>query len=364
MTDRLALLLGLLLCAQAHQDCPIASLSPISSHESGVKTIVLTVIDKNVAYLAPSYLANIKRTKTTATVCLIALAPEVVEAVPSAWYPANTPNILAYCADCIRSVFLCLYCFRVFQIKRALELGYEVVSSDLDAEWLQDPIPLLQSYTADIAIGSGISFPKVIADQWGLTLCMGFVFYRPTSSELLKHLTEYLLDPGELDDQVWINTFYLRNGPPSKERMELMDTRDRFFVLKRVRFALVSQYKILRIGPQDTRIDAMVANSDKVNLYIVHSHAFPHDLPLGLLPDVFVDSVGLGNYDKSLTVAETCRIRKEENVKVLLLALQSHLMSYFLLYRFAWVFALLPEELDDGRGRRGCQKNCSCCSPV
>lgn len=65
-----------------------------------------------------------------------------------------------------------------------VEAGHDVIMSDSDALWLADP---MKDFSLPVVIDSNIvasrgNFPSQIANQWGATMCMGFIFFRATAS--------------------------------------------------------------------------------------------------------------------------------------------------------------------------------------
>eukprot|EP01062_Namystynia_karyoxenos_P010216 TRINITY_DN13616_c0_g2_i1.p2 TRINITY_DN13616_c0_g2~~TRINITY_DN13616_c0_g2_i1.p2 ORF type:complete len:465 (+),score=116.11 TRINITY_DN13616_c0_g2_i1:102-1397(+) len=89
----------------------------------------------------------------------------------------------------------------------ALRAGVAVLSSDLDAVWLRDPLPEVGAALRegfDVVAQRG-SFPRKHASAWGATVCMGFAALRP-SPRLLSFLPEVQrAQEQERDDQAGMN---------------------------------------------------------------------------------------------------------------------------------------------------------------
>jgi len=62
-------------------------------------------------------------------------------------------------------------------VRNLLAQGCDVVMSDVDALWLQDPQPYCRGL-ADIAFLRAGYFPAALVPVWGLTACSGFVYWR------------------------------------------------------------------------------------------------------------------------------------------------------------------------------------------
>lgn len=57
-------------------------------------------------------------------------------------------------------------------------LGYDIAMIDLDALLLQDPRILFRQHPDAQIVASRGTYPPELSKQWGLTLCMGMVFFR------------------------------------------------------------------------------------------------------------------------------------------------------------------------------------------
>ena len=70
--------------------------------------------------------------------------------------------------------------------------GFHVAMFDVDAVILKDPRPLFQKYIGSDIVGSQGKYPFELHRKWGVTLCMGVVLFRSTSSTgKTRHLYQY-----------------------------------------------------------------------------------------------------------------------------------------------------------------------------
>ena len=70
--------------------------------------------------------------------------------------------------------------------------GFHVAMFDVDAVILKDPRPLFQKYIGSDIVGSQGKYPFELHRKWGVTLCMGVVLFRSTSSTgKVTHLHQY-----------------------------------------------------------------------------------------------------------------------------------------------------------------------------
>jgi hypothetical protein len=95
--------------------------------------------------------------------------------------------------------FYCKWRERLNFTFELLNEGTSVLHSDLDAVWLKNPLGLLEDY--DIVAGTG-KFPGITYEKIGFTLCMGWIYFKP--STIVKELLQNTLDrtpPKVFDDQ-------------------------------------------------------------------------------------------------------------------------------------------------------------------
>eukprot|EP00754_Rhynchopus_humris_P036638 Rhum_TRINITY_DN18730_c0_g1::Rhum_TRINITY_DN18730_c0_g1_i1::g.168139::m.168139 len=89
---------------------------------------------------------------------------------------------------------------------RLLNRNVHVLMADLDATFVQNPLPLLKEYgkEADIISQRG-SFPEHLFTKWGATVCMGFTFWRATTETKIFTAMMNKVIAGSGDDQVAVN---------------------------------------------------------------------------------------------------------------------------------------------------------------
>ena len=89
-------------------------------------------------------------------------------------------------------------------VRFLLAQGYDVVLSDVDALWLQDPLPHCRGL-ADIAFQRACYFPAALVQAWGLTVCSGFVYWRATP-RTISFLDSCVNESRQVqDDQIALN---------------------------------------------------------------------------------------------------------------------------------------------------------------
>ena len=73
-----------------------------------------------------------------------------------------------------------LFATRLTVVRLINYWGYDVVHYDTDAIVLKNPEPLFEKYRSSDIVGSVGRHPFALGDEWGFTLCMGFIMFRST----------------------------------------------------------------------------------------------------------------------------------------------------------------------------------------
>lgn len=81
-----------------------------------------------------------------------------------------------------------MYTQRIAYVVALVKLGRDVLISDIDALWLQDPLPDLVSTNAGVVGSFGLSPPLAVA-EWGAGFCMGFIFFRGSDTKVRAGVT-------------------------------------------------------------------------------------------------------------------------------------------------------------------------------
>ena len=107
-----------------------------------------------------------------------------------------------------------LWLLRARLTKALLDEGRDVLLSDSDAIWLQNPFDVLEMFPESDIIGSRGSFPEDAAKILGATLCMGFVYVKsnPKTRHYWGQLVDYMVREAKPDDQRNFNHLLLARG--------------------------------------------------------------------------------------------------------------------------------------------------------
>lgn len=89
-----------------------------------------------------------------------------------------------------------------------LENGYDVLLTDADALWLNNPFPYIEQYISSDIVSSRGSFPESIGKKLGATLCMGFTFVKANeyTSKLWAEIAAQMAKQPNPDDQREVNS--------------------------------------------------------------------------------------------------------------------------------------------------------------
>ena len=101
---------------------------------------------------------------------------------------------------------------RIDFILGILNVRVSVILSDIDAIWLQNPLPeVLQHAASSDIISSKGWFPTDLGRKWGSTVCLGFIFFKATLftrrllSEMSTQMRKERFDPSRVNDQYALN---------------------------------------------------------------------------------------------------------------------------------------------------------------
>ena len=97
--------------------------------------------------------------------------------------------------------------------------GVDVLMSDIDAHWLNDPLPVVRRHVAmgaHIVSSRATRWPTEQAAKWGAVLCMGFVYVRsaPQSVAFIERVVDGMRVSERPDDQVTVNRVLDDEGLP------------------------------------------------------------------------------------------------------------------------------------------------------
>ena len=102
--------------------------------------------------------------------------------------------------------------FRLKTINSLIGSGLNIVHSDADAFWIDNPLDEINSIDADIISSQGSVFPQDVLAEWGLVLCCGFQVFRSTLKTLALFESLIPLVEEFKDDQMAINRLLKMRG--------------------------------------------------------------------------------------------------------------------------------------------------------
>lgn len=98
-----------------------------------------------------------------------------------------------------------LWRHRISVLREFLVQGEEIIHSDADAIWLQNPMPDIKGCGTHAVFSQGTVWPPDVHRRFGFVLCCGF-FYLSPQPEILDFVDEVAIRiQDEKDDQVSVN---------------------------------------------------------------------------------------------------------------------------------------------------------------
>lgn len=147
-----------------------------------------------------------------------------------------------------------------------LSAGFDVLMVDLDAYWLRNPFPLIDSLVSmgyDV-VGSRGSFPDFLAIRNNATLCLGFAFFRANTqtAALWSRVLDTISRMKHPDDQLGINEIIFFDKSFTMEAPSTLKFFRGAFNSsgKHFRLALLPAEKVQRVCDSNTSNIAVVAH--------------------------------------------------------------------------------------------------------
>ena len=153
----------------------------------------------------------------------------------------NVANIYFICLDAAMEKilpshgFTCAYVFHssiaaalhdIWQVRTKithdlLHQGYDVLLTDADALWVNNPFPHIERHISSDVISSRGSFPDSVSKTLGATLCMGFVYIKASAhtSELWSEIAGQMAKQPNPDDQKEVNNFLFNHRLKYKQKL-------------------------------------------------------------------------------------------------------------------------------------------------
>lgn len=136
-------------------------------------------------------------------------------------------------------------------IANILGCGYDVIHSDADAVWLQDPVAYTTNLNCDLAFSQGTVWPPDVHEINKVVVCCGFFFARSSSatrsffSSWLKAMTS------DHDDQRAVNRIIVELGGRWRQREDytLGATPHEFRCFRQPQFAELSSGATIALLP-------------------------------------------------------------------------------------------------------------------
>jgi len=111
---------------------------------------------------------------------------------------------------------------RVEYIYSLLNMGIDILHSDLDAVWQVNPLDFIEK-DYDIVASTG-TFPFDVYEKIGYTLCMGWIYYK--SSDIVKELFQNILNKHKkksFDDQIEFNRELFNSSKYQELKLKALD---------------------------------------------------------------------------------------------------------------------------------------------
>ena len=187
-------------------------------------------------------------------------------------------------------------------ILQLLQLGYNVIQSDGDALWLQNPLPELKSLPDHVDIAFSRGNARAGKAGRGTGVCMGFVSYRPTpgAKSFLRDVMGRMVVGNDVDQGI-ANALIGGSRGRNRDR-DPVNASLWYGQYKNTSWVHLPQTRYTRhAGRQLNKV------ADHVNLHVFHPADEGWTLPFKFLPQILPDSLSERPTNRSREVKEVCR---------------------------------------------------------
>eukprot|EP00039_Didymoeca_costata_P006681 m.92347 g.92347 ORF g.92347 m.92347 type:complete len:434 (+) comp13348_c0_seq1:47-1348(+) len=190
---------------------------------------------------------------------------------------------------------------RSYLILQLLTLGYNVVQSDGDALWLQNPMFELESLAKDRDVIFSRGNARAGKKGRGTGVCMGFVMYKASSGakEFLLEVLEKMVKSNDVDQGV-ANSFVGGSRGMARDK-DKTNPHYWFGEYKNMRWVQLPQTRYTRHAGA-----ALNTVTAEVNLHVFHPTDEGWTLPYNMLPKVLPDKLVQKPENTSETVKNIC----------------------------------------------------------
>lgn len=186
--------------AGAETECP-AALDTLLETAGADGTVIVTFSNLKYLRILENWRVAMRRLGID-NVLVVALDEPTYDHLRSRGVPCH----LSPCADDLSA----LWPRRVALFSHILQRGYNLIHSDVDAVWLEDPrTEHFLGSDADIVFSQATQWPTDCYQAWRFTLCCGLFFLRATDAvrSFMTEWSEHVRDTR--DDQVSLNQLLL-----------------------------------------------------------------------------------------------------------------------------------------------------------
>eukprot|EP00040_Diaphanoeca_grandis_P044025 m.269795 g.269795 ORF g.269795 m.269795 type:complete len:304 (-) comp86337_c0_seq1:34-945(-) len=186
-------------------------------------------------------------------------------------------------------------------VLQLVALGYNVVQSDGDALWLQNPLFELDSIQPEIDVVFSRGNARAGVKGRGTGVCMGFVLYRATigSQLFLSAVLKRMKEVSDVDQGI-ANTF-IGGSRGSNRDKDMYNPELWYGQFQDTKWVQLPQTRYARHAGK-----GLVTVKDQVDLHIFHPADEGWTLPFSFLPQVLPDELSKRPENRSLQVKGIC----------------------------------------------------------
>eukprot|EP00051_Salpingoeca_urceolata_P031818 m.13094 g.13094 ORF g.13094 m.13094 type:complete len:535 (-) comp4453_c0_seq1:161-1765(-) len=166
-------------------DCTIRTLGCLVRQQQQDNTVVLVFVTENMIEQALNWVLNLHRLDVHSYVA-VALDMPSFATLSSLGVPVflGESAVGMWKKDHSRPNPDWVWLVRYEYVLHVLDMGVNVIQSDLDAHWLINPLPQTLERDEDIVLSRATGFPPLIAKTYGAVGCLGYSFLRASPANV------------------------------------------------------------------------------------------------------------------------------------------------------------------------------------
>jgi hypothetical protein len=166
-----------------------------------------------------------------------------------------------------------IWLYRTNVTRELLLNGYDVIVTDTDAIWMDNPIPIINQYNQSDFIASRGRFPSFTTEIYGSSFCMGFAYIKSNERtlQMYEDLVTHMERQKGPDDQNAINWWFKNNSLAYEQMPSMTDDSAEFGKLQHELNSRSAGMQVVSLPQRIARRDCEhVSESEMMETVVAH----------------------------------------------------------------------------------------------